>query len=42
MMEVSNMYVNPFAFGIFIGVISTIIIEAIILAICVRRGGGND
>ena len=36
------MYVNPFAFGIFIGVISTIIIEAIILAICVRRGGGSD
>lgn len=42
MMEVTNMYVNPFAFGIFIGFIGTVIIEAIIIAICMRRGGGND
>ena len=36
------MYVNPFGFGIFIGVVTTIIIEVIILAICAKRNRGDE
>ncbi len=31
------MYINPFGFGIFIGVISTIVVEVIALVIIVNR-----
>lgn len=36
------MYINPFPFGIFIGVIGTIVAEILSLVIIANRGKGDD
>ena len=36
------MYINPFPFGIFIGVIGTIVSEILSLVIIANRGKGDD
>lgn len=33
-----KMYVNPFEFGVFIGVIGTVVVEIILVAVIVYRG----
>ena len=36
------MYVNPFPFGVFIGVLGTIIVEVVILFIAAVNKGDDD
>ena len=35
------MYVNPFPFGVFIGIIGTVVVEIIALMIVASRKGGK-